>query len=37
MLDENEEAREIFRLQPWQGSPALIAADGLFGFGAQLD
>jgi len=37
MLDENEEAREIFRLQPWQGSPALIASDGLFGFGAQLD
>jgi hypothetical protein len=35
MLDENEEAREIFRLQPWQGSPALIASDGLFGFGAQ--
>jgi hypothetical protein len=37
MLDENEDAREIFRLQPWQGSPALIAADGLFGFGAQLE
>ena len=37
MLDENEEAREIFRIQPWQGSPALIASDGLFGFGAQLD
>ena len=36
MLDESEEAREIFRLQPWQGSPALIASDGLFGFGAQL-
>jgi len=36
MLDENEEAREIFRLQPWQGRPALIASDGLFGFGAQL-
>jgi hypothetical protein len=37
MLEENEEAREIFRLQPWQGSPALIASDGLFGFGAQLE
>jgi len=37
MLDEREEAREIFRLQPWQGRPALIAADGLFGFGAQTD
>jgi hypothetical protein len=37
MLDENEKAREIFRLQPWQGSPALIASDGLFGFGAQTD
>ncbi len=35
MLDEKEEAREIFRLQPWQGKPALIASDGLFGFGAQ--
>ncbi len=37
MLDEKEEAREVFRLQPWQGRPALIASDGLFGFGAQLD
>ena len=37
MLDEKEEARKIFRLQPWQGSPALIASDGLFGFGAQSD
>jgi hypothetical protein len=37
MLEESEEAREIFRLQPWQGRPALIASDGLFGFGAQLE
>ena len=36
MIEENAQAREIFRLQPWQGSPALIASDGLFGFGAQV-
>ncbi len=28
------EELEIARLQPWGGSPAIIAADGLFGFGA---
>ncbi len=27
---------EIARMQPWQGSPALIASDGLFSFGADL-
>jgi hypothetical protein len=37
MLEESEEARELFRLQPWQGRPALIASDGLYGFGAQSD
>lgn len=26
------EEEEISRLQPWQGKPALIASDGLFGF-----
>jgi len=31
----NDEALEIYRLQPWEGSPSLIASDGLFGFGAQ--
>ena len=33
-----EEAElEIARLQPWGGSPAIIASDGLFGFGAGVD
>lgn len=27
---------EIARMQPWKGSPALIASDGLFSFGADL-
>jgi len=27
---------EIARMQPWGGSPALIASDGLFSFGANL-
>ena len=30
---ENEEL-EIIRAQPWKGSPAVIASDGLFNFGA---
>lgn len=30
---ENEEL-EIIRAQPWEGSPAVIASDGLFNFGA---
>ncbi|HBD07099.1 MAG TPA: hypothetical protein DCZ69_02465 [Syntrophobacteraceae bacterium] len=38
-LDEvvkiEEEELAIARLQPWGGAPAIIAADGLFGFGAQ--
>ena len=29
-----EEELAIARLQPWGGSPAIIASDGLFGFGA---
>lgn len=29
-----EEELEIARMQPWGGSPAIIASDGLFGFGA---
>lgn len=37
MLPESDEAREVFRLQPWGGSAALIASDGLFGFGAEVD
>jgi hypothetical protein len=39
-LDEvikiEEEELEIARMQPWGGSPAIIASDGLFGFGATL-
>lgn len=31
-----EEELAIARLQPWGGSPAIIAADGLFGFGAHV-
>ncbi len=38
-LDEvvkiEEEELEIARMQPWGGSPAIIASDGLFGFGAM--
>jgi hypothetical protein len=38
-LDEiikiEEEELEIARMQPWGGSPAIIASDGLFGFGAS--
>jgi hypothetical protein len=30
------EIEEIFRLQPWEGSPALMASDGLFSFGAHI-
>jgi hypothetical protein len=30
-----EEELEISRMQPWNGSSAVIAADGLFGFGAK--
>lgn len=29
------EELKIIRSQPWRGSPAIFAADGLFGFGAQ--
>ncbi|MCP4681352.1 MAG: hypothetical protein GY864_03365 [Desulfobacterales bacterium] len=28
---------EIARSQPWEGSPAMVASDGLFSFGAHLD
>ena len=36
-IDIEAEELEIARLQPWNGGPAIFAADGLFGFGAQLD
>lgn len=34
-IDIEEEELEIARRQPWQGGPAIFAADGLFGFGAE--
>jgi hypothetical protein len=36
-IDIEEEELEIARMQPWQGGPAIFAADGLFGFGAQVE
>ncbi|MBC2715490.1 MAG: hypothetical protein HF978_09285 [Desulfobacteraceae bacterium] len=36
-IDIEEEELAIAKLQPWQGSPAIFAADGLFGFGADLE
>ena len=40
-LDEivkiEEEELAIARLQPWGGAPAIIAADGLFSFGANAE
>jgi hypothetical protein len=40
-LDEivkiEQEELDIARLQPWQGSAAIIASDGLFNFGAAPD
>lgn len=36
-IDIEPEELEIARMQPWQGGPAIFAADGLFGFGAQLE
>jgi len=34
IVNIEEEELEIARLQPWRGSPAIIASDGLFDFGA---
>lgn len=36
-IDIEPEELEIARMQPWNGGPAIFAADGLFGFGAQLE
>jgi len=35
MIDIEEEELEIAQSQPWGGSPAIFAADGLFSFGAH--
>lgn len=34
-IEIEEEELAIARMQPWQGSPAIFAADGLFSFGAH--
>jgi hypothetical protein len=36
-IDIEPEELAIARLQPWQGGPAIFAADGLFSFGAHLE
>lgn len=36
IVDIEPEEMEIIRSQPWGGSPAIFAADGLFSFGADL-
>ena len=35
MVNIEPEELEITKLNPWKGSPAVIAADGLFSFGAE--
>ncbi|MBW2478641.1 MAG: hypothetical protein JRF38_01530 [Deltaproteobacteria bacterium] len=35
MINIEEEELAIARMNPWQGSAAIIASDGLFGFGAE--
>jgi hypothetical protein len=35
MINIEEEELAIARMNPWQGSAAIIASDGLFGFGAD--
>lgn len=35
MVKIEEEELQIARTQPWEGSPAIIASDGLFNFGAH--
>jgi hypothetical protein len=37
VLDLGEGEADLARAQPWGGSPALIASDGLFSFGADLE
>ena len=35
-IELDDDQAEISRMQPWGGSQALIASDGLFSFGAAL-
>ena len=37
VVQMGEGEAEIARMQPWGGSPALIASDGLFSFGAHIE
>jgi hypothetical protein len=37
ILNLESEERAIIRSQPWLGSPAIFASDGLFSFGAHLE
>ena len=37
IVNIEEEEMEIARLQPWGGAPAIIASDGLFNFGINLE
>ncbi len=36
LIKMEQEELEIANLQPWSGTPAIIASDGLFSFGADL-
>jgi len=36
-IEIEAEELNIARMQPWHGGPAIFAADGLFGFGAELE
>ena len=37
IIDIEPEELEIARSQPWKGSPAILASDGIFSFGAHQD
>ena len=37
MVKIEREELEITKMNPWKGSPAIIASDGLFSFGAETD
>jgi len=37
MIRIEEEELDIARAQPWRGSPAIFASDGIFSFGAHRD
>jgi hypothetical protein len=37
VIQMGEDEAEIARMQPWGGSPALAASDGLFSFGSHLE